>query len=422
MKKYRISNGQIVDVSGNPVVLKGVNLVCKDRSLGYIFPDYKGIIAKIAELKMNVIRLGIFWDAIEPAPGVYDDSYLCKVKDIVSEADAHGVAVYLDMHQDLFSSLHEDGAPGWATLTNGAVYEKTELWSEAYLTCPAVQFSFDSFWENAIPKGSNIGLQDHFILMWKHVIEFFKDSENVIGVDVFNEPFPGTCSNSLMEQLLTTLALHLSENPDQLAAILGEAAADVSPENIGEVVMNIWLDNEKKATLLDFFSDKEEYKALVEPLAVSMLDFDGSVLSSFYQRMHDAIREVDKDIILFIEANYFCNTGIPSNVVPPKINGSLFDENVIYSPHGYDLLVDTNKYGTDCYNRLDVIFETHAAYAKRFNLPVLVGEWGCYPDGSEKHMKEAEHLIKKFEELNFSFTYYDYSDVFINNISRLCFK
>ncbi len=415
MKKFTVKNSGFIDKDGNPVILKGINMVCKDKSRGYIGDYSEEDFAYLASLGFNVIRFGIFWDALEPEPGKYNDEYLRKISAFSATANRYGLSLYLDMHQDLFSSDFCDGAPSWATITNGESYEKTDLWSEAYLTCPAVQIAFDNFWTNT-PASDGIGIQDHYIAMWQHIADFFKNDENIIGYDVLNEPFPGTAANGLIEMLFSSLAMFLMENPSILSAVIGDAAIDVTYENIGDVIMSIWMNDEKKEVLLSYFTEKSAYKSLVAPLGETLESFDSVTLTAFYQNIRNAVRKVDSEAIIFIEANYFCNTGVPSGVVPPSDEQGLADPYMVYAPHGYDLMVDTDMYSADCHTRLDVIFETHAEYGKVHSLPVIIGEWGCYPNADSQQKNEASYLLKKFESLNFSNTYYDFSTIKDNPI------
>ena len=393
MKDIRIKDTHFIDRDGKEILLSGINMVCKEKEKGYL-GDYKEEdFAYLSSLGFRIVRFGIFWDGVEPECGTYDDNYLEQIRSLAHLAKKHGISFYLDMHQDLFSAEFCDGAPGWATLTNGETYEKTELWSEAYLTSPAVQLAFDNFW-NDTPAADGIGIQTHYLNMGKHIAEFFQNESNIIGYDCLNEPFPGSACASLLEGLFTSLAMHLSSE------------SHIATE---EEIMGIWMDNEKKAALLSDFSEYEQYSALVTPLGEALKTFDETVLSSFYQKLRDSIRSVDKEVLLFIETNYFCNTGIPSGVLPPKDENGQQDKGLVYAPHGYDLMVDTDQYESDTFVRLDVIFDAHKEYAEKFHLPVLIGEWGCYPNANEAQKKEASYLLSKFKSLCFSNTYYDYS-------------
>ncbi len=420
MKKFTVKGRNFIDSAGKTITLTGLNMVCKDKNRSYIGDYTEEDFALLESLGFNTIRFGIFWDAVEPEPGIYNDEYLSKIADFSRMAEKHGLSLYLDMHQDLFSSDFEDGAPSWATITKGHTYEKTELWSEAYLTSAAVQTAFDSFWNDAAaPDGK--GIQTHYLEMWKHLVEFFKDDDNIIGFDVMNEPFPGTNANIFIEKLFKKIGIFLLTHPISLKKVWGpESKVRMTLKNAEELLTEIWMNDEKRCRLLNCFSRKKKYKKLINPLSSETIESDKK-LSCFYQKIRDAIRSVDEEVLLFIEANYFCNTGVPSNVVPPKDSSGKQDTRLVYAPHGYDLMVDTDQYNSDCHARLDVIFETHAEYAARHQMPCLVGEWGCYPNANEAQKSEASYILEKFANLGFSNTYYDFS-TFRNNPIQKVFR
>jgi endoglycosylceramidase len=66
-------------------------------------------------LGFNVLRLGFMWSGYNPAPGIFNRTYIEVIKQTVSQLNAHGVYVLLDMHQDILSSKFclYDGAPRW---------------------------------------------------------------------------------------------------------------------------------------------------------------------------------------------------------------------------------------------------------------------------------------------------------------------
>ena len=195
-----ISKGtRIIDSHGRERILTGINVCDKGQYVEggrriYGKQWNKGLAADLREHGMDLIRLGITWDAVEPEPGKYDESYLDFIADILDECAEAGVYVFLDMHQDLFSGTDlncGDGAPKWATLTGKYKYQPTKIvWAEGYFWGKAVHTAFDSFWNNAEFNGK--GLQVWFEEMWSHIIERFGEHPAVIGFDFFNEPFPGS--------------------------------------------------------------------------------------------------------------------------------------------------------------------------------------------------------------------------------------
>ncbi len=68
---------------------------------------------------MNVIRLHVAWEGVEPARGMYNYSYLNELRKIVRMADRYGISILLDSHQDLFSKKFcGEGFPDWAVKHN----------------------------------------------------------------------------------------------------------------------------------------------------------------------------------------------------------------------------------------------------------------------------------------------------------------
>ena len=116
---------------GREVLFNGTNVVCKKKELGYTWPDLEPVFRRFKEQGFNLLRYGIFWDGVEPEPGVYDDEYLGRVKENIRLAEKYGLYVFLDMHQDLFSVKWIDGAPLWATLDDGLPHpEGCTMWYE----------------------------------------------------------------------------------------------------------------------------------------------------------------------------------------------------------------------------------------------------------------------------------------------------
>jgi len=144
----------------------------------------------------NVSRHLIFWDAIEPEEGVYDEAYLDRLGERLDWYAEAGVFAVLDMHQDVYSAFFCcDGAPQWAVRTDGIPFEPQDVWWTNYFE-PAVQRAFDNFWDY---EGSHADLQEAYIGAWLHVIERFHDHPAVLGYDLMNEPAEGSATTSEFE-------------------------------------------------------------------------------------------------------------------------------------------------------------------------------------------------------------------------------
>ncbi|MCP4643635.1 MAG: glycoside hydrolase family 5 protein [bacterium] len=126
-----------------------------------------------------------------------------------------------------------------------------------------------------------------------------------------------------------------------------------------------------------------------------------------FQRVANAIREVDTNHILFLETSMFCNMGVLSAVEPLTLADGSRDPLQAYAPHGYDIVVDTASLADASLDRITFIFDQHAKTADRLNMPMLIGEWGAYY-GSDKVVTIAQHTMGQFRKHRASDTYWDF--------------
>ncbi len=186
------AGGWIVDDGGRVVILQGVNQVYKSPPFspgGDGFDDDDA--AFLAANGFTAVRLGIYWDQIEPQPGVYDVAYLESVKETIETLKAHGIVSIIDMHQDLYGTqIGGHGAPDWATLFNAGDNDTSAPFPFGYALNPAQNQAWDAFWANE--KVDGIGLQNHYARMWQHVADYLGGTPGVAGYEIMNEPWPGS--------------------------------------------------------------------------------------------------------------------------------------------------------------------------------------------------------------------------------------
>ena len=181
------TNCWIRDEDNRAIIFHGLNISnaakrTENQISWHTFEDYERM---TFDWGFNCIRLLIFWSAIEPEPGVFNESYLDLVAERVSWAEDLGMYVILDMHQDLFSEkFGGDGAPLWAVWDDGFEFRTLEPWWLNYIQ-PAVRRTFKNFWTAE-------ELKNHFISSWIFVAERFNESSAVIGYEIINEPYFGT--------------------------------------------------------------------------------------------------------------------------------------------------------------------------------------------------------------------------------------
>ena len=196
----------IYDEQGREVLLRGMNF----NHLGDYFETDASLpnVAELgpddwddaAALGANVIRLVTTWSAWEPERDEIDLAYLARVREAVAEANARGMYVVIDMHQDAWSKFiftpseetcpegttHQkgwDGAPLWATFTDGEPTCTPGRREDS----PAVRRAWDNFYAN------RDGILDELVELWAFIAEQFTDDAGVAGYDLINEP--GNASN-----------------------------------------------------------------------------------------------------------------------------------------------------------------------------------------------------------------------------------
>lgn len=182
----------MVDSQGRVVVMHGFDIVKKDSPY---YPSSFGTSDAefLASEGVTAARIGFIWAGVEPEPGVYDNAYVEHVIKFAELLESYGIQPLIDFHQDSFGTTNltpadecssdgvcdiasGDGAPSWAQLGTSA------------------DTDFEAFWNNQ-PASDGVGIQTHFINAWKHVARMLDRSpasKGVLGLDPFNEPYPGS--------------------------------------------------------------------------------------------------------------------------------------------------------------------------------------------------------------------------------------
>ena len=147
----------------------------------------------LASNGLNLVRLGVLWVGVEPRRGVFDATYVERIRDLVRMLGARGVDVLLDFHQDMANERYQgEGFPAWAS-TSEVPPTNCCGFPGNYFT-PAVMRTFDHLWNRA-------ALREEYAKSWAFVAGAMKDEPNVLGYDLMNEPWPGsqvaTCANPL---------------------------------------------------------------------------------------------------------------------------------------------------------------------------------------------------------------------------------
>ena len=395
-----VKDRSFIDPMGREMIFSGVNLVNKSPDGDYFCALTPKVFENLRKAGFNVIRLGIIWDGLEPEPGIFDEKMFDCLDERIQWAKENDLYVLLDMHQDLYSVKFSDGAPEWATLTEDKPHYTGHVWSDSYLISPAVQTAFDNFWKNT-PASDGIGIQDHYANLWKYIAKRYANDTAIIGYDLMNEPFPGSPANNFM--------------PLMIQAYAGILVASGTEVPNPEVLMEAWSVPESRAEILLTLQDTNLYKQVIFSTHEINQKFEQGALSDMYQKVTSAIREVDTNHIVFLEHSYFSNPGVPSSLLPVKDMQGRIDTKVAYSPHGYDLVVDTEAYTNASSSRVKFLFDQAEATSKRLNMPMLVGEWGAFGGKSTAFANQADEILRLFEDYKCSNTYWAYSESIESN-------
>lgn len=185
---FYVDGGAIRDSSGRSVVMRGVNLAGAHKEKPYLSDFQPADYARIrSDWGMNALRFLVTWAALEPARGIYDDSYLAEIDKRIGWAHDAGLLVVLDMHQDLYGEgfLGGDGAPRWTCEDSRyAAFKPTTPWFLGSLD-PNVGACFDTLYTNA-------DVRSHLVEAWRRLAARLAKYDNVLGFDPLNEPFWGT--------------------------------------------------------------------------------------------------------------------------------------------------------------------------------------------------------------------------------------
>jgi len=193
----------LTDAQGRDLVLRGFSTAGSAKGSPDGLPDLAAsdLDRERADMGTDFVRFLISWRAIEPAPGEYDQAYLDGLEERVRWYDERGYKVMLDMHQDLWGDDvvpgrgTGNGAPGWATYTDGLPVASHEMWELYYLE-PGVIRAFDSLWDTT---GEHPELAEHYAGAWRAVAERFADDDTVIAYDLMNEPYGGSLQGPAFE-------------------------------------------------------------------------------------------------------------------------------------------------------------------------------------------------------------------------------
>ncbi len=173
----------ITDRNNRIVIYHGLNVCNAAKAAKDFLPWHtREDFARMRDWGFNLVRYLVFWEAIEPREGFYDDQYIAATIERFKWLNDLGIDVLVDVHQDLYARRFTgNGFPSWTINDGGRPFKPRQPWNTIYFE-PAVRAAYDNFWKSDRLKAK-------YIAMLKYVMGKVDRLPNVIGIDVMNEPF-----------------------------------------------------------------------------------------------------------------------------------------------------------------------------------------------------------------------------------------
>lgn len=180
------------DAAGRVVLLRGVNATGDAK-----VPPFRTLLdaTKLDALPgwgLNTVRLLFTWEAFEPTRCNYDNSYLDYYEQVVNAAEARGLNVIVDFHQDAYSRYSlggcGEGFPSWAVHSSiGLQTPKNDSSCSGWGANMIFDTSHHATWSE-FHKDSE-GAKTRYVAMVRAVADRMSQHRNVIGYELINEPW-----------------------------------------------------------------------------------------------------------------------------------------------------------------------------------------------------------------------------------------
>jgi len=460
----KIEGPNFKDESGRTLLLRGVNLGGSSKMPTFPdgatyqnngFFDHKTVsfvnrpfpieeadehFARLKSWGFTFLRFLVTWEAIEHlGPGIYDLEYITYVRNVLEIAASHGVNVFIDPHQDVWSRFSGgDGAPGWTFDLIGMDIRKFQatgaafthqahgdplprmIWStNATKLAAATMFTLFFGGRDFAPltkiedQSIQDYLQDHFINSIKKLAEALADLPNVVGYDSMNEPVEGWIGINDLNKRYSTVEKGFIPTPFQ-AMQLGSGfplKLEVWDRGVfgGRIVGREILNPDGLSVWKDGFDPIWQRNGvwkvikgqpvLLQPNHFAynqgrIVNFNRDYYVPFNKSFAKAVRQAHPQAMVFIEKTFG----------PEQPNWGPEDAgNVVYAPHWYDPVVlfrksfqrwinfDNHKkrlvFGPDGIRKSfleQLARPKHHARENMGNIPVLIGEVGIAYDLDDK--------------------------------------
>lgn len=390
----------LVDEQGRQLVLNGLNSgYGKHSYMRRFWEKPEDLRHEAVNLGYNAFRYLVYWDHIMPRKGEINQDYLDDVAERVEWLADEGFNVIIDMHQDNWGEqCGGNGAPDWASIGSTDPAPDAPWWIMA--ASPCVVDSSNAFFNN------KDGVQDEFAKAWRAVAERLVDNPAIVGYDLMNEPtqidaiadqmvhdmLDGATTGLLNFATLWTAWPPWSDDPENgFEGLLKEQIENLAA-NEGINVPESYVDKISKVLISRNKADWGNLNAVRE--------FEGNMLTDMYQRVIDAVREVDEDTFIFVEPfSVSVNNGDATFI--GKLNdprGDKEDARLGYIPHMYPRDLDlTGSYLSGDFETLQKWQDNQKQFAIDNNMAWLVGEFGLSnaAEGGVKFLDDAILMMER---------------------------
>jgi endoglycosylceramidase len=182
------NNTYYKDKFNRVMFFRGVNICNHSKNSFNLNPWHSNFEYKMLEtFGFNLVRCLVLWEGIEPEKDKYNESYLDKISEHIELLKKHNISVIIGIHQNLYNRCFGGkGFPYWTLPDNIPKYNIKDKKQFNYFHKDVIK-SYRNFWKSHTLKKAYISM----VCFLNH---YFEKYDNIIGIDVFNEPF-SICSN-----------------------------------------------------------------------------------------------------------------------------------------------------------------------------------------------------------------------------------
>jgi endoglycosylceramidase len=188
----------LTDSEGQVVTLHGLDMAYKLAPYEPAAIGFGAVAAQsLGSNGFDLVRLGVFYSAVEPRPGVFSQAYMKSIAGTVAALAHDGIYTILDFHQDQLNlGFDGDGFPSWSVDTNGLPLTKYKF-PLGYVLSQSLNAAFNNIWADA-PGPGNVGLQERYASAWRYVAAQFAGDPWVLGYDLINEPWQAHATDAAL--------------------------------------------------------------------------------------------------------------------------------------------------------------------------------------------------------------------------------